>query len=122
MGYRSDVRIKLRETDYNVMVEKAPTEDIKNALEYSNILDKRNLTDSKNNTELFVLLEWNDVKWYDSYDDVAYIMNFIRDLPCYAFTIIGEEDGDIERTVREGDFDYYDMVIETKTQFIDWEV
>ena len=104
MGYRSDVRIKLRETDYNVMVEKAPTEDIKNALEYSNILDKRNLTDSKNNTELFVLLEWNDVKWYDSYDDVAYIMNFIRDLPCYAFTIIGEEDGDIERTGRRGRF------------------
>lgn len=146
MGYRSDIRIKLRKADFEDLrtkfnnqykenedkiraieeeIKKLPLEDLEKRRELNekasnlamspllnngniDILDYRKdviLTDEQftlfdHNIEEetdIVYFGWNDLKWYDEYADVQFIMNFVRNCDYYSIGIIGEEVGDIER-------------------------
>ena len=140
MGYRSDIRIKLRKADFEDLrtkfrnqykenedkiraieeeIKKLPLEDLEKRRELTekasdlamspllnngniDILDYRKdviLTDDYGNEEEtdIVYFGWNNVKWYDNYADVQFIMNFVRNCDYYSIGIIGEEVGDIER-------------------------
>jgi hypothetical protein len=55
-------------------------------------------------------------KWYESYPEVAEVMNFLEtlDMDAYAFLRVGETSGDIEEQGSPIDFDIsYFTVIET---------
>ena len=138
MGYRSDIRIKLRKADFEDLrtkfnnqykenedkiraieeeIKKLPLEDLKKREELTekasnlvmsplfnngniDILDRRKdviLTDDHNEETDIVYFGWNNLKWYNEYADVKFIMNFVRNCDCYSIGIIGEEVGDIER-------------------------
>lgn len=113
MGYRSDVRIRLTKKDYERLVKEF-NEKVLPITEW-NLFDKEHLevykelknvpcwkvTDDGEDVEEThdcVFFGWNWVKWYEDYDDVDFIMNFIQDCDHYAFCRIGESsEGDVER-------------------------
>ena len=127
MGYRSDIRIKLRKADFEDLrtkfnnqykenedkiraieeeIKKLPLEDLEKREELTekasnlvmspllnngniDILDRRKdviLTDDYRNEEEtdIVYFGWNNMKWYDNYADVQFIMNFVRNCDYYS--------------------------------------
>lgn len=120
MGYRSDVRIRLTKEDFERLKEEFEKRLIEtNKLEYSMF---KNLDVYKEEKDKFVYTQnkdneweekkvdsvyfgWNCVKWYDGYDDVDFINDFVFKCSYYAFIRIGESsEGDIE-SLADG-FDY----------------
>lgn len=101
MGYRSDVAITLYKKDFESLVKEAVGKTnyeldlIKNATLYEN-----------NNADCNIItMVWNCVKWYDGYDDVDFIMSFIRSNDTqYHFIRIGEEAGDVEEESNDEDW------------------
>lgn len=89
MGYRSVVTLALYEKDYQEMIRKAISEKNESAMSLIRY-------GTMYKTENIVTLYWTWVKWYESYDDVAFIMSFIRSGIDYNFKRAGEEPGDIE--------------------------
>ena len=102
MGYRSDVAIVMKEKDFHTMLEEVKQTEI----EWLNgwILSGYNHPKSKNKpfSELnpqsddWVVLYWEWVKWYDDYQEVAFIENFLQKINQYDFIRIGEDDDDTE--------------------------
>lgn len=91
MGYRSDVAITLYEEDFETLIKKA-SEECKDVLELIGYA-----TLYKNDSNNSVSLTWSSIKWYDGFEDIDYIMHFIRSEDRqYQFKRIGEELGDIE--------------------------
>lgn len=100
MGYRSDVTITLYKQDFETLVRQA-SEDTNGALDlikYASLY--------KNEASDIITLFWNSVKWYDGYNDVDFIMSFIRSGDVkYRYLRVGEESGDIEE--EDNDHDWY---------------
>ena len=91
MGYRSDVTITLYKQDFETLVRQA-SENTNGALDLI-----KYATLYKNEASDIVTLFWNSVKWYDGYNDVDFIMSFIRNGDVqYHYLRVGEESGDIE--------------------------
>ena len=89
MGYRSVVALALYEKDYQDMIKKAISENNESAMSLIRY-------GTMYKTDNIVTLYWTWVKWYESYDDVAFIMSFIRSGIDYSFKRAGEEPGDVE--------------------------
>ena len=123
MGYRSDVRIRLTKEDFERLKEEFEKRLIEtNELEYSMF---KNLDIYKEESDKTIFIHnqhtgweeqsvysvyfgWNGVKWYNGYEDVDFITNFVFDCEQYAFIRIGESsEGDIEN-IAEG-FDCIDF-------------
>ena len=112
MGYRSEVRIRLTKEDYEKL-SKEFEQKIAPKTGY-NLFDKEHLDAYKEvknihcwkdtddgedieETHDCIFFGWNYVKWYDGYDDVDFIMDFMYNCEHYAFCRIGESlEGDIE--------------------------
>lgn len=117
MGYRSDVRIRLTKEDFERLKEEYEKRLIEtNELEYSmfKCLDVykeetgNSIWDMDNDGEWHeqlvdsVYFGWNSLKWYNGYEDVDFITNFVFACKQYAFIRIGESsEGDIEN-IAEG--------------------
>ena len=116
MGYRSDVRVRMREQDYNVLkaniVNNEELEDY--IVNWGKVINSKKI-----GNDTFVLIEWEDIKWYDSYEHIDYIMTYLQTLPVYAFCRIGETSGDISTKYRnKGNlYDGFALEIFTKTIF-----
>lgn len=113
MGYRSQVRIRLRKEDYERLVKEFEEDKTIQNAGCSNLfrqLDKyveeqrykyyENINDNwvEKNVDT-VYFGWDYVKWYDGYEDVDFIMDWLvkDDKMPYAFTRIGESmEGDID--------------------------
>lgn len=99
MGYRSDVTITLYKQDFETLVRQA-SENTNGALDlikYASLY--------KNEASDIVTLFWNSVKWYDGYNDVDFIMSFIRSGDVqYHYLRVGEESGDIEEENNDDDW------------------
>ena len=107
MGYYSDVAIAIRKRDAKRLfdeVAKRPDEDIVKWF-VSNRMEEFNINDADPNPDGVQVLRWYGVKWYDEFEEVQYIMNFIRSLGYgnYEFMRIGEDVDDVER---EGEIAY----------------
>ena len=91
MGYRSDVTITLYKQDFETLVRQA-SENTNGALDlikYASLY--------KNEASDIITLFWDSVKWYDDYNDVDFIMSFIRSGDVkYRYLRVGEESFDIE--------------------------
>ena len=112
MGYRSDVRIRLTKRDFEKLKNEFEQEIVPK-FGYNYLFNKDNLIykelkeysywkvtndgEDIETKEDCVYFGWNYVKWYDGYEDVDFIMNFIQGCDQYAFCRIGESsEGDIE--------------------------
>lgn len=82
MGYLSDVRVMVKKEDYAKLKEQK--------LELMESMDV--LTEGKKQ----VYFGWDNIKWYDDYDDVKEFMDALKNIETYTFTRLGEEQGDIE--------------------------
>lgn len=99
MGYRSDVTITLYKQDFETLVRQASenTNGALNLIKYATLY--------KNEAGDIVTLFWNSVKWYDGYNDVDFIMSFIRSGDVqYHYLRVGEESGDIEEENNDDDW------------------
>lgn len=111
MGYRSDVRIRLTKIDFE-RLKLEFEKKVVNELGHYNLFDTldvcKNVGDAycyawidkegELNKDLdCVFFGWDFVKWYEGYEDVDFIMDFIQKCERYAFCRIGESlEGDIE--------------------------
>ena len=107
MGNYSDVAIAIRKRDAKRLfdeVAKRPDEDTVKWF-VSNRMEEFNINDADPNPYGVQVLRWYGVKWYDEFEEVQYIMNFIRSLGYgnYEFMRIGEDVDDVER---EGEIAY----------------
>lgn len=131
MGYYSQVAIAMSKDDYNTLVEKVTklknendTKDkkdfyIQSIYDIVTNPDRFRVTQTKNytiesKTLDVVILTFDYIKWYETDNDISYIMNFVRSLGMYQFIRIGEEYDDIE-VEAEDNFGSFDPVIETQT-------
>ena len=98
MGYRSDVTITLYKQDFETLVRQASenTNGAVDLIKYASLY--------KNEASDIITLFWNSVKWYDDYNDVDFIMSFIRSGDVkYHYLRVGEESGDIEEENNDHD-------------------
>lgn len=89
MGYRSEVGIALKKGDFNSLVSlaKEKSEEGYELLKYA---------DKIVSVGEVVVIHFDWVKWYEGYDDVDFIMDYLHETADgYGFVEIGEEDSDI---------------------------
>ncbi len=106
MGYYSEVGLCLDKEAYTTFKAKLAKANEKLRQEVEGLI----AYGTSKETEDEIFYYWQNIKWYWGYEDVDFIMNFIRDYRAetsntefYRFMRIGEDYGDIEV---EGD--YYD--------------
>lgn len=100
MGYYSDVAIAIRKRDAKCLFEelaKRPDDDTVKWF-VSSSMEEFNIYDADHNPDSIQVLRWDREKWDDEFEEVQYIMNFIRSLGYgnYEFMRIGEDYDDVE--------------------------
>lgn len=90
MGYRSTVVLAMKENRFKLMLDGFTDQLAISVLSYS----RKSIRDE------WVMLAWNDVKWYEGYPDVDAVMNFIgaeeMDQDEFEFHRLGEDNDDYE--------------------------
>lgn len=126
MGYYSNIRIRLTKTDYDRLVSKFRNEILPktqfdlfrqnyfvcNVLKDYGFYEETNNGDYKELVEDCVFFGWNGLKWYNGYDDVDFIEDFVFSCKHYAYCRIGESmEGDIDNRSHNMDMIgvYYDF-------------
>lgn len=110
MGYYSDVRIKTTKKGYKALqneIEKYIKEKdylVDNLLKIAKVAE----------TDEVVTIDWQDLKWYEQYEDVKVITNSLSKIQeqeySWTFARIGEDYEDIETEYNIQDFDLYDIL------------
>ena len=110
MGYRSDVAIVLYKEDFDELCKRiARSEDntIKDLFESADI----NLDGDEHSLESIVTIFFYDVKWYDEFKDVDFLMDFLHESGRrYSFKRIGEDLTDIDEEWGDSDYDLGEVV------------
>ena len=99
MGYRSKVVIVFYKKDYEKLFRKF----IKLADKIPNLLREAELRYFRYNNKDYAYLCWSSVNWYEYYDEICLIDEFIRTCD-HVFARIGENVDDIEYSVVGDDF------------------
>lgn len=88
MGYRSEVAVAVEIEDYKKYIE--GNSDFTDLLNEAEIITNNKV----------VVINWQWIKWYSEYEDIAkfnsVLYNIAKNDHSYAFTRIGEANGDIE--------------------------
>ena len=99
MGYYSEVKIAMRESDYIELLNRInyyTNKDILNIFVKDMCLAKTVV----NNGQRIAILHWGWVKWYPEFKEVQYVEEYLAELneQCkpYKFVRIGEDSSDIE--------------------------
>jgi hypothetical protein len=89
MGYRSDVHIGLS--------TKAKTQILITSTPLPGLMREKYCS-VDNHESGITYYSWESLKWYDGYDNVDEVMNFLAELGGeeYGFIRIGEDDSDVE--------------------------
>lgn len=111
MGYRSDVAISIYKKDFDELCrqisEKGVNSNLWSLLTYADI----DIDGDEDNPESIVTMIWSDVKWYDGFDDVDFIMHFIRSEDRkYAYKRIGEDCDDCEQESNDDNWELSQVV------------
>jgi hypothetical protein len=89
MGYYSDVRILIKEKDFNKLCKQAKQKFPDSLMEHIDIKTTRTGKDTK-----YIYFGWDCIKFY--YEEAEYIENFVKDLNDFHFVRVGEELTDID--------------------------
>lgn len=99
MGYYSEVKIAMRESDYIELLNRVDYYTNKDSLSIF-VKDMCSAKTVVNNGQKVVILHWDWVKWYQEFKEVQYIEEYLAELneqyKPYKFVRIGEESNDIE--------------------------
>lgn len=99
MGYYSEVKIAMRESDYIELLNRINYYTNKDILSIF-VKDMCSTKTVINNGQKVVILHWDWVKWYQEFKEVQYIEEYLTELndQCkpYKFVRIGEGSSDIE--------------------------
>lgn len=99
MGYYSEVKIAMRESDYIELLNRINYYTNKDMLSIF-VKDICSTKTVINNGQKVVILYWDWVKWYPEFKEVQYIEEYLTELndQCkpYKFVRIGEGSSDIE--------------------------
>lgn len=98
MGYRSVVTLTLHEKDYKDMLVAAKQERDEYVFQF---VTKGATLYKKGD---IITLNWGWVKWYENYNDVGFVENFMRSGIEYNFKRVGEEGGDVEEEHNDPDW------------------
>lgn len=113
MGYRSDVAIAMKKSDYDVMLQRAKeleenSEDVCDFIEEGYKQAIPNDKHQPENPDDFVYLFWEWVKWYtrdpEYFPEVTFIDDFLSEIDEYDFVRIGEEEDDTETIYNSGSY------------------
>lgn len=108
MGYYSEVKIAMRESDYIELLNRINYYTNKDSLSIF-VKDMCSAKTVVNNGQKVAILHWDWVKWYQEFKEVQYVEDYLAELTeqCkpYKFVRIGEESGDIEVSDGWGDGD-----------------
>ena len=111
MGYYSEVAFAIPKKDVSGLIaalkEKVGNaDDLFNMEMYETTFTKFARTEKERKSIPFIIFYENWTKWYEGYDDVDCIGDYLRSLDCYKFIRVGEETGDDEENeYGEVDFD-----------------
>lgn len=107
MGYRSEVAIVLEKEVYEKALEEAMQYKLENGKEdkYWCLLH----TDKTSVDKKYAVLYWDWIKWYESYEEIKFIEELMKEHNAY-FMRIGEEDSDIETHFYGEDYDMCDCI------------
>ena len=98
MGYRSEVKIAMKLSDYEEMINRLEYYTNKDSIKY--FIEMCSVKNVISEGEKVVILYWDWIKWYPEYKEVEYIENYLTELAeqskPYKFVRIGEESTDIE--------------------------
>ena len=102
MGYRSDVAIVMKAKDFHSMLGEAK----RSSIEWLNgwLMGAYRNQNAKNkpwhkvdpNSDEWIALYWEWVKWYESYEEIDFVENFLHKINQYDFVRIGEDYEDTE--------------------------
>ena len=86
MGYYSDVSLTIEESDFNKLLEQVQlsNDDIKWMFNAAKKLVYGQL----------ITLYWEQIKWYEEFEDVAFFVKFYQSLDHNKFIRLGEDDDD----------------------------
>jgi hypothetical protein len=106
MGYRSDVAVGIGFTSREALVAFLATYRLaSDPSTMDQLLEDFRITELGN--RLVLHCNYNDIKWYDSYEDVKRVHRLLSEAneagASTAFIRIGEEDNDIETEFNEND-------------------
>lgn len=98
MGYRSDVYIAVKKTDYENLVEKVSSSEFELIVgNEKNIYAVRSLlkwglikTDCFSEPD-YIEIYFGDIKWYEDYYEVQFIHKWLDEIEYYDMIIFGEE-------------------------------
>ncbi len=98
MGYRSEVKIAMKLSDYEEMMARLDYYTNKEEIEcFMSMSEVRNVISEG---QKVVIIHWDWVKWYTEYKEVQYIEEYLGELSAnlkpYKFVRIGEESTDVE--------------------------
>ena len=98
MGYRSEVKIAMRESDYEEMIARIDYYTNKEILKY--FMELSTVRRVTNEEQKIVIIHWDWVKWDTYLKEVQYVEEYLGELSAnlkpYKFVRIGEECSDIE--------------------------
>lgn len=99
MGYCSEVAITMHKTDFDTLVRQAH----KKSTGALDLIRCAYLYENDANSS--VTIYWDCLKWNEYFNDVGFIMSFIRDNNIqYQLKRVGESFGDIEEEINDDDF------------------
>lgn len=111
MGYYSSVALTIHKNDYLRMIAESKTYGESAFVFITKGADIYG--DESGNGKSPVALYWSYVKWSNLYDEVGFVMDFIKSVP-YSFKRVGESCDDIESECNFDDDD--DMALDDVAQ------
>ena len=103
MGYRSEVAIAMKKSDFEELEGRIKLTNKENVL---NLLEVRDHFVDRGDV---VIIKWDWIKWYDEFEEVDYIDNYLCELrekghPC-SYVRVGESYDDIDEYIFFGEDD-----------------
>ena len=108
MGYKNDVRIAMKEDNFNTLIERGREKDF---TDHNYLLDENAMNYVKK-VDGIVVFGWDWVKWNEDFVDVKFILDFLDEMReegyPFQFVRIGEDVDDNEEIWYRGpnDDDY----------------
>lgn len=94
MGYHSDVTVAMKIADFEDMLAKAKNKFGEDSEVYEFIKEGKDDAPKCSHKE-YTYLQWLRVKWYEDFDEVAFILEYLKEHKNYHLIEIGEDDTDI---------------------------
>lgn len=98
MGYRSDVYIAVKKTDYENLIERVNSPEFeailnnkKNVDNVRSILKYAKITENCFSDPDYIEIYFGFIKWYDDYYEVKFIYQWLGEIENYDMVIFGEE-------------------------------